>query len=152
MKSGNLISPSHRSSLPPWPLVAAFFPFCVGGLLRRVASLGFQLLLSCMRPMGRLSFFGFHHRCAPVTARVPRGRYHAAFNRRFSYQGCVSLSGTQAPALRINAASHLLAVCGILLSIMLMPSPAPNPAVKWDAEKAAVLRAIRLARRPLLLR
>ena len=27
-----------------------------------------------------------------------------------------------------------------------------NPPVKWDAEKAAVLRAARLARRPLLLR
>ena len=27
-----------------------------------------------------------------------------------------------------------------------------NPPVKWDAEKAAVLRATRLARRPLLLR
>ncbi len=130
MNTGTLISPSHGSSLPPRPLFAAFCPSGVVGLLRRVAGRGFPLLLSGLRPSVMLSFFAFHRRGAPAIARVPRGSYPAARNRPRPGQRRVSLSRTQAPILRIVAASHWPTVCAMLLPIMLMPSPAPNTAVK----------------------
>ena len=150
METGNLISPSQAPSLPPRSLSAAFFPISVGGPLRRVAGWGFQRLLSRILPSVRLPFFAFHRCCAPATARVPRGRYHAALHLFRPGQRCVSLSGSQAQALRTNAASHLPAVRGMLLSIMLMPSPASNPALnpapfsRWTLRDKAAQRRLAL--------
>ena len=163
MRTGTLISPSHRLSLPPRPLFAAFFHAGGSGLLRRVAVWGFPRRQSCLRRRvqrsrscthlpGRLHLLTIPRRCAPATARVPRGRHHAAHNRIRPCQHRVSLSGAQAFALRINASSHLPTVCAMLWPIMLMPSPAPNPAVERDAGQATALRPVRLARRPSLPR
>lgn len=128
MRAGNLISPSHRSSLPPWPQFAVFSLIGVDGLLRRVAVWSSSFFCpACVRASGFLSSLSTAVvRRPPLASRV--GAIAAAYSRLCSGKCCVSLLGAPATALRINAASLLQIVCGKLLVIMLMPSPAPNPA------------------------
>src|ERR1035437_9131605 len=59
MRTGNLISPSHTPSLPPRPLFAVFFPFSVGGLLRRVAGWGVPASSVPHPPERQASFLRF---------------------------------------------------------------------------------------------
>ena len=127
MRTGNLISPSHSPSLPPWPQSAVLFPFTLGGLRRRVAVGGSAFFCPAdIRGSSVLS--------APATPVVPRlppasrvGSATTALNR---FQPCLRFvlsPGTQTADLRSNAASLLHTVCAMLSSIMLLPSPAPNP-------------------------
>nr|ABG01716.1 orf1 [Proteus mirabilis] len=152
MRTGNLISPSHRSSLPLRPLFVAFSSVGVGGVLRRVAGWGSSFFCPAYARASDFlsSLFTAVMGLPPPASRV--GASTAAFVRLCPGERRVFLSGAQASVLRISSASRLPAVCGILLPIMLMPSPASNPAVEGTPNKRALFASHRLARRPSLLR
>ena len=150
MGTGNLISSLPPAFLPPRSPSAAFVPFSLGGLLRRVSGWELHLLLSRKhRGAGVLS--------SPATPVVPRlppaprvGSGTAAVSRFRPCQRFVPPLGTQATALRSYAASLLHTVCAMLSPIMLLPSSAPNPALnlapcgRWTLRDKAAQRRLAL--------
>ena len=151
MRTGNFISSSHTPFLPLRSLSAVLSPVGVGGLLRRVAGWGFRFLLSRRHPRVRRPFFAGHARCAPSTPRAPRGVGHHRRQPVSARPMFFSISGTQASVLRSYAASLLHTVCAILSPIMLLPSPAPNPALNLAPFSRWTLRD-KTAQRRLALR
>ena len=152
MRTGNLTSPSHSSSLPLRSLFVTFSPVGVGGVLRRVAGWGSSFFCPAYARVSDFlsSLFTAVMRLPPPASRV--GATTVSFVRLCPGERRVFLSGAQASVLRISSASRLPAVCGILLPIMPMPSPASNPAVEGTPNKRALFASHRLARRPSLLR
>ena len=129
METGNLVDPSHSSSLPQRPLSAVFFLGGVGARLRRVAVWYSSVFCPAY---ARVSGFLSSLSTAVVLQPPPASRVGviaAAFSRLHPGGPCVSSGALQ--RLRFASTPLLMGYPSAVFSLpMLMHTPSPNTAVK----------------------